>query len=218
MPRPRPWPRTSSATLGLPAATLAANCLTSCAALAAQDASLTRDGPRDGRPVLRPAPHDLLRDAARPGGDPTAPHHLIWFLVNCPVAEFRDPTEAIRMVQHLLERAPDSWVAWANLGAARYRAGNHRDAIEAFERAAMLNRGEILYYGFFLAMAHHRLDHKDQARSVFDHTDRWLQNTPWNEVAQQLRQPRPPTSSDRTTAPSQLRRMAENPPVRPLIA
>ena len=51
----------------------------------------------------------------------------------------------------------------------------------------MLNHGEILYYGFFLAMAHQRLDHKDQARTGFDRTDRWLQDTPWNEVALRLR-------------------------------
>ena len=84
--------------------------------------------PRDARAAAARSyarrARDLLRDAARPGGDPTAPHHLIWFLINCPVAEFRDPTEAIRMVQNLLERAPNSWVAWANLGAAQYRAGN----------------------------------------------------------------------------------------------
>jgi eukaryotic-like serine/threonine-protein kinase len=172
---------------GLPAATLAANGLTSCAALAAQDANLTRDARAAVARTYARRARDLLRDAARPGGDPTAPHHLIWFLVSCPVAEFRDPAEAIRMVQNLLERAPDSWVAWATLGAAHYRAGNHRDAIEALERAAALNQGEILYYGFFLAMAHHRLGHKDQARTGFDRTVLWLKEAPRDEDALRLR-------------------------------
>ena len=40
--------------IGLPAATLAANCLTSCAAMAARDANLTRDGRASAARVLRP--------------------------------------------------------------------------------------------------------------------------------------------------------------------
>ncbi len=173
--------------VGLAAATLAANGLTSCAAIASRDTKLTRDDRAAvARSYARRA-RDLLRDAARPGGDPTAPHHLSWFLVSCPVAEFRDPAEAIRIVQDILARAPESWVAWANLGAAHYRAGNPRDAVEALDRAAALNRGEILYYGFFLAMAHRRLDDRDQARTYFDRTNRWMQTTPWNEAARRLR-------------------------------
>ena len=109
--------------LGPPAATLAANGLTSCAALAARDPKLTRDARAAAARSYARRARDLLRDAARPGGDPTAAHHLIWFLVNCPVAEFRDPIEAIRMAHDILARSPDSWVAWANLGARRVPRG-----------------------------------------------------------------------------------------------
>ena len=167
-------------------ATLAANWLTSCAALAAHDQTLARDDRAAAARSYARRARDLLREAARPGGDPTAPHHLAWFLVSCPVAEFRDPVEAIRIVQAILERAPTSWVAWATLGAAHYRAGDDSDAIDALDRAAALNHDDILYYGFFLAMAHHRLGHDDLARDTFDRTDQWLQTIPWDEVARRI--------------------------------
>jgi serine/threonine protein kinase/Flp pilus assembly protein TadD len=168
-------------------AALAANWLTSCASLAARDETLARDRREAAARSYAERALDLLREAARPGGDPTAPHHLAWFLVSCPVAELRDPVEAIRIVQAILERAPNSWVAWATLGAAHYRAGDDSDAIDALERAAVLNQDDILYYGFFLAMGHHRLGHQDLARDAFDRSDRWLQAIPWNEAAQRIR-------------------------------
>ncbi len=172
---------------GPPAGTWVATCLTSCAALAGQDEALARqDREAAARSYARRA-LDLLRKEAQPGGDPTAPHHLAWFLASCPVAEFRSPAEAIRISQAILARVPDSWVAWATLGAAHYRAGDFADAVDALERAAELNHGEILYYGFILAMAHHQIDLKDLARGGFDRTDRWLQTMPWNEAAQRLR-------------------------------
>ncbi len=168
-------------------AALAANWLTSCAALAAHDETLVRDRREAAARSYAQRALDLLREAARPGGDPTAPHHLAWFLVSCPVAELRDPDEATRIVQAILERAPNSWVAWATLGAAHYRAGDDSGAIDALDRAAALNHGDILYYGFFLAVAHHRLGHDDLARDAFDRTDQWLESIPWNEVARRIR-------------------------------
>ncbi len=193
-------------------AALAANWLTSCAALAARDETLASDRRATiARSYARRA-LDLLHEAARPGGDPTAPHHLAWFLVGCPVAELRDPAEAIRIVHHILERAPDSWVAWATLGAAHYRTGDDPDAIDALDRAAALNHDDLLYYGFFLAMAHHRLGHPDRARDAFVRTDQWMQTVPWDEVARRIRaeatdllgqtrrDPRQPEHLEKTTA------------------
>ncbi len=161
--------------------------LTSCAALAARDQKLTRDAREAAARSYARRARELISEAARLGIDPTVPYHLAWFLVSCPVAEFRDPAEAIRITQDTLKRAPNSWLTWANLGAAQYRSGNPRDAIAALERAAGLNRDNILYYGYFLAMAHHRLGRGGQARTCLDRADRWRQAQPWDEGVERIR-------------------------------
>ncbi len=194
-------------------AALAANWLTSCAALAANDETLARDGREAAARSYAVRALDLLREAARPGGDPTAFYHLAWLLVSCPVAELQDPAEAIQIAQAILERAPTSWVAWATLGAAHYRAGDDPDAIDALERAAALNHDDILYYGFFLAMAHHRLGHQDLAQDAFDRSDRWLQAIPWNEVAQRVRaEAAELLGQDRRDSPTSEQRETLTPP------
>jgi hypothetical protein len=116
-----------------------------------------------------------------------APYHLAWFLTTCPVTELRDPGEAVRIGRAVVDRAPQVWISWATLGAARYRSGDWSDALDALERAAELNGGSLAFYGFFLAMTHHRLEHHDQARSCFEQTDRWLRTMPWDEAAERLR-------------------------------
>jgi serine/threonine protein kinase/tetratricopeptide (TPR) repeat protein len=162
--------------------------LTSCAALAARDQTLNpRDGKRAALAYARRA-RDLLRNAAAPGGgDPAAPFHLAWFLTSCPVVELRDPPEAVRIARTVVDRAPGSWITWATLGAALYRTDDWTGALEALEHGADLNRGSIAFYGFFMAMAYHRLNLPDRARSCFDETDRWLQTMPWDEAALRLR-------------------------------
>jgi serine/threonine protein kinase len=167
---------------------LAATLLTGCAAAAARDPALDRDIRAATARSYAARARDLLRDAARAGGaDPAAPYHLAWFLTTCPVAELRDPAEAGRIARAIVERAPGAWISWATLGGALYRAGAWTDALEALERAAELNQGSLAFYGFFLAMAYHRLDDPDRARSHFEQTDRWLKSMPWDEAAGRLR-------------------------------
>ena len=167
---------------------LVAILLTSCAAVVAHDEAMDPIARgASARSYARRA-HDLLRDAARVGsGDPAAPYHLAWFLATCPVAELRDPGEAVRIARGLVDRAPQVWISWATLGAALYRSGDGTDARDVLERAADLNGGSLAFYGFFLAMAHHRLGHRDQARACFEQTERWLRSMPWDEAAERLR-------------------------------
>jgi hypothetical protein len=103
------------------------------------------------------------------------------------VAELRDPGEAVRIARGVVDRAPQVWISWATLGAALYRSGDWTGARDAFEHAAELNGGSLAFYGFFLAMTHHRLEHRDPARSCFEQTDRWLRTMPWDEAATRLR-------------------------------
>ncbi len=168
-------------------ASIAATDLTRCADLAARDESLsTEDRDRAIRDYAGRA-RDRLRRAVEAGDDPASPFFLAWLLTSCPVAELRDPPEAVRIARGILARAPGSWVAWATLGAAQYRSDSPRDAVAALEHAAELNRGDLLYYGYFLAMAHHQLDDHDRAKDCFDRADRRLQGIPPDEEVRRIR-------------------------------
>jgi tetratricopeptide (TPR) repeat protein len=55
------------------------------------------------------------------------------------------------------------------LGAALYRAGRFEDAIRRLEEGVQLRAGQGLPQDWvFLAMAHHRLGHRDEARRWLD--------------------------------------------------
>ncbi len=170
-----------------PLASIAATDLTRCADLAARDESLSSEARAWAMHDYAGRARERLRRAVEAGDDPAAPYFLAWFLTTCPAVDLRDPHEAVRIARGLLARAPGSWVAWAILGAAQYRADSPHDAVTALEHAAELNRGDLLYYGFFLAMAHHQLDDRDRARDCFDRTDRRLQGIPRDEEVLRIR-------------------------------
>jgi tetratricopeptide (TPR) repeat protein len=64
------------------------------------------------------------------------------------------------------------WGDWAR-GAALYRAGRYEESIECFETAANKFRPRALDW-CFLAMAHHRLGHADDARRCLAEARRWI--------------------------------------------
>ena len=137
------------------------------------------------------APHESLRRAVEAGVDPVAPYLLAWFLTSCPVADLRDPSEAIRISRGILERAPGSWVAWAGLGAAQYRSDDPHEAVTALEQAAELNHGDLVHYGFFLAMARHQLGDSERAKEEFNRADRRIRGLPRDDEVLRLRARRP---------------------------
>jgi tetratricopeptide (TPR) repeat protein len=59
------------------------------------------------------------------------------------------------------------------LGSAQYRAGQYREAIESFEEAAKLGRVTPFDW-YFLAMAHYRLGHADDARRMLANAAAWI--------------------------------------------
>ncbi len=172
-----------------PVASIAAANLARCAELAARDSSLeAKDRDAEVRGDIAQA-LGRLRRAVESGDDhdPAAPYFLSWLLIAGPLPELRDPPESARIARGLLARAPKSWVAWATLGAAQYRGGTPSEAVTALEHAADLNRGDLLHYGFFLAMAYRQLDDDDRARDTFDRTDRRLQGLSLDDEIRRLR-------------------------------
>jgi serine/threonine protein kinase/tetratricopeptide (TPR) repeat protein len=82
------------------------------------------------------------------------------------------PSRLVNLAQKASAKAPkDHWHVTV-LGAALYRAGRFEDAIKPLTEATALNpdpyRSNRSYTWFFLALAHHRLGHADEAR-------RWLE-------------------------------------------
>ena len=60
------------------------------------------------------------------------------------------------------------------LGAALYRNGDDRAAIQKLEAAMSLRGGGDGSDWFFLAMAHWRLGDRDEARTWFDRAVQWM--------------------------------------------
>ncbi len=81
-----------------------------------------------------------------------------------------DPEVPARLAELAVKgfRAQAKYIALNTLGAALYRAGRFEDAIHRLGEGIQLKRGESTPQDWvFLAMAHHRLGHRDEAR-------RWL--------------------------------------------
>jgi hypothetical protein len=60
------------------------------------------------------------------------------------------------------------------LGVVEYRAGRLAGSIEILERSLAASHGRFDAFDlFFLAMAHHRPAHREEARGCFDRTVKW---------------------------------------------
>ena len=82
-----------------------------------------------------------------------------------------DPAAPVRLAEAALRDGPESSrdMYLNTLGAALYRAGRYAEAIRRLEEAIERRGGaSIPEDGPFLAMAHHRLGHPDEARRWLD--------------------------------------------------
>ena len=86
----------------------------------------------------------------------------------------RDPALAARLAAFAVALSPDESVSLNTLGVALYRAGNFTKAIEALEKSLAAEHGQFDAFDlFFLAMAHHRLGHREDAKRCFDRAVDW---------------------------------------------
>jgi serine/threonine protein kinase/Tfp pilus assembly protein PilF len=102
-----------------------------------------------------------------------AADHLAWLLANCPDAKVRDTKRAVELAQKAVQRQPNA-DNWNTLGAAYYRAGKWREAIETLEKATIARENGNAYDWFFLAMAHGQLGEKEKAKQVLQQAVQWM--------------------------------------------
>jgi tetratricopeptide (TPR) repeat protein len=87
----------------------------------------------------------------------------------------RDAGRALTLARRAIELSPDEPLYLNTLGIAEYRAGRFAESIATLERSLAAGGGEFDAYDlFFLAMAHHRLAHHQEARGCFDRAVKWL--------------------------------------------
>jgi hypothetical protein len=83
------------------------------------------------------------------------------------------PSEWVALARRASESHPGSWQHRQVLGATLYRAGRAEEGVRELEEAARLHdKGGSLWTRLFLALAHRRLGHTEQART-------WTAKTAW---------------------------------------
>jgi eukaryotic-like serine/threonine-protein kinase len=103
-------------------------------------------------------------------------NNLAWWLATFQEPRLRDPARAVELARKAVELAPQDGRFWITLGAAHYRAGDWKAAIEALTRSMELAPGRNESFNtFFLAMAHWQLGDKPQARSWYDKAVPWME-------------------------------------------
>jgi tetratricopeptide (TPR) repeat protein len=120
-------------------------------------------------------------------------------LATCPDAKFRDAARAVRLAKKAVAMSSQDARYWRTLGAAYYRAGTWKEAIEALEKSMELGQGgDTMWWArtrggvggleksmelgqggdsfdwFFLAMAHWQLGNKDEARRWYEKAVEWM--------------------------------------------
>jgi WD40 repeat protein/Flp pilus assembly protein TadD len=99
-----------------------------------------------------------------------------------------DSLLAARLAQISVALSPGQQTTLNTLGVAQYRASRFAEAIGTLEKSLVAGQGEFDGFDlFFLAMAHHRLGHPNQARACFERAIIW-QNTHKIMPERQLRE------------------------------
>jgi Flp pilus assembly protein TadD len=109
--------------------------------------------------------------------DADAHRVMAWFLATCPEPKFRDVPRAVELAKKAVALAPSEHRTWSTLGAARYRAGNWKAAVEALEKSRDLRQGGDSFDWFFRAMAHWQMGQKGHARGWYDQAVQWMDKT-----------------------------------------
>ncbi|MFO0888270.1 MAG: tetratricopeptide repeat protein [Isosphaeraceae bacterium] len=100
--------------------------------------------------------------------DPSGANGVAWACCLLNAADF-EWTEVVKLARRAVALAPTEWAYTNTLGVALYRAGHFEESIESLNRSISLHRDDLDYSdAIFLALAHHRLNHEEEARAWFE--------------------------------------------------
>jgi superkiller protein 3 len=102
-------------------------------------------------------------------------NELAWLLATCPDAKIRDPKRAVKLAWTAVCAAPRQGEFWNTLGVARYRAGDWKAAVAAFDKSMELRAGGDAFDWFFLAMIQQKLGDPAEARKRYDQAVQWVE-------------------------------------------
>jgi serine/threonine protein kinase/Flp pilus assembly protein TadD len=113
---------------------------------------------------------------------------VAWILANCPDRKLRNPERAVELARQTTAQAPTEGKFWNTRGAASYRTGEWKHAVEALTESMRLHKGGDATDWFFLAMAHWQLGDKEQGRAWYDRAVQWMdKKQPSDEELRQFR-------------------------------
>jgi tetratricopeptide (TPR) repeat protein len=102
-------------------------------------------------------------------------NEFAWHLATCPEARVRNPKQAVAYARQAVSLVPGMGAYWNTLGVAQYRAGDWKAAVEGLEKSCALSGGGDAGDWLFLALAHRKLGHDDEARKAYDRAVEWLE-------------------------------------------
>jgi tetratricopeptide (TPR) repeat protein len=121
----------------------------------------------------RKACADLLQKFGQTD-DPQIANSVAWCCVRV-VGAVRDPLPPLKLAEKAVAAHSNSSACLNTLGAALYRAGRFADSIEKLKQAVNAQGGEGGASDWlFLAMAHHRLGHADEAKKWLSKAVQWF--------------------------------------------
>jgi hypothetical protein len=137
-----------------------------------------RDYLRDS-PTIRPEARQLalsLVERYREEDNPDAYHRAAWAVVR---QRYLNPFQyrfALRQADTARQLAPKPDIYLATLGAAQYRVGQYREALATLTKGDPLGTPTV---PAFLALTHHQLGQKDQARTALARLRQSLKEPRW---------------------------------------
>jgi tetratricopeptide (TPR) repeat protein len=135
-------------------------------------------------PTIRPQARQLALgfvDRYHEETNPEIYHRESWALVRQPHLNSYQYRFALLQAEHACRLSPDLPGYCIGLGAALYRAGRYREAVEILGKADGPDQSSSAALAF-LAMAHHRLGQQEQARAILArlrailHQPRWAKD------------------------------------------
>jgi tetratricopeptide (TPR) repeat protein/serine/threonine protein kinase len=114
---------------------------------------------------------------------------LAGLLANAVDPKLRKPHQALELAMKATTLTPKSAVSWRVLGISYYRTGDWNAAVEALDKSIEFQKdGGDAAHWFFLAMAHWKLNNKDEARKRYEQAVGWMRkHAPTDEELRRLR-------------------------------